>query len=136
MQIRKDKQQLQHPVLLLGRPHGRLIIKIIDDRQRVREQPFEPHRVDWLAGATALERLIGSNECFVQKMIQAQPFRDETARDRVDTGDLATTSRFGSAHNTPHVRVIFLQVAAETITKPVWGKKLRGKFSRIEVTAI
>jgi hypothetical protein len=79
MQIREDQQQLEHSVTLVGIALSRLLVQIIHDGKRIGEQPFETYRVDRLAGAAALEGLVGPDECLIEKMVQAELFRAETA---------------------------------------------------------
>lgn len=83
VQVGEDQQQFEHAVALLRVRYFRASLEIIYDHQRVRQQPFERFRIDGVAGAAALERLIRTHESFVKKMVQAKLFGNQSARNRV-----------------------------------------------------
>ncbi len=53
---------------------GSLVLEMGDHRERVGQQPFQLGRMDGSAVPAILERVVGTYERFVEKMIEAKPF--------------------------------------------------------------
>ena len=82
LQIRDNQQQLQHTVALIRiRPVG-AFLEILDDRERVREQPFNAARIERVALAAKLESPFVPDERFVQEMVKAELFGHQAGRNQ------------------------------------------------------
>jgi hypothetical protein len=71
VEVCEQEQQFEHPVTLLGIGLTSSFFEVLDDGQRIGQQPFQ---VRWLHRSTfaaAIKRIVGSLERFVEKMIKA-----------------------------------------------------------------
>lgn len=74
MKIRQDQKQFKHSIALPRVGPLQRLFQIIDDHERVGEQPFQRLGVNSLSDTAALKRLVCSDKSFIQKMIEAQLF--------------------------------------------------------------
>lgn len=85
VKIRQNQKKFEHTVALIGIGLSGAFFQILHDHQSIREQPFESFRIDQAARATALQSLIGADEGFVQKVVEAELLACEGKRNRVGT---------------------------------------------------
>lgn len=83
VQICEDEQQLQHTVPLLGIRIGGPCFEVLDDGQRVGQQPFNVAAFQRKSLAAPPQGMVGSQERLVQKMIEAELFGCQCWGDRV-----------------------------------------------------
>lgn len=100
--VREDQQKLKHPVPLAGIGLARSFFEVLDDRQRIRKQPFHALWVGGNTAAAAVERLIRSQESFVEEMVEAELLAGESHRDRSCARKPQANSGYGAVHSTPH----------------------------------
>ena len=74
VEVRQNQQQFEHPVALTGIGHGGAFFEVFHNRQRICKQPFQIARIHGAALAAAIEGVVSAQECFVEKMIEAQLF--------------------------------------------------------------
>lgn len=102
VKVREDQQKFEHAIPLVGIGIARAFFEALDDGERIGEQPFHSFLVGGKAAAPAIERLTGSLECFIEKMIEAELFACKRGRDHFCTRGFRASSRNSSVHNTPH----------------------------------
>jgi len=81
MEVRKNQQQLEHAVALLGIRIRRAFLEILHNSKRIGEKPFEAFRVHRQSAAAAIQREVRSLERLIHKMIQAKLLAGERLRD-------------------------------------------------------
>jgi len=85
VKICEDQQQFQHPVPLLWIWFACPGFEVLDDRKRIRQQPFDIRALQRTPLATSAERLVGAQKRFVEKMVKAEPLARQSRGDRVCT---------------------------------------------------
>lgn len=83
VEIGEDQQEFEHAVALKGTRRLRSVFQVVDDHQRVGEQPFECPRVDRVPGAAVLESSIRAHKSFVEEVVEAKLFSQQRARNRI-----------------------------------------------------
>lgn len=83
VEIGEDQQEFEHAVALKRTRRLRSVFQVIDDHQRVGEQPFERPRVDRVPGAAILKGPIGAHKSFVEEVVEAKLFSQQRARNRI-----------------------------------------------------
>jgi hypothetical protein len=102
MQVCDDQEQLKHSVTLLRIRYGCTLFEVSHRRKRVGKQPFQTARIDNVPLAAALHRVIGANERFIEKMVEAQLFAGKTFWDRIRTpSPLAISTCASGCHFPP-----------------------------------
>ena len=71
VEIRENQQQFQHALPLPGVWIGCFFLEVLDDGQRIREQPLEIFRVHGMALAATSKGMVSTDKCLVEKMIEA-----------------------------------------------------------------
>lgn len=102
VEICQTEEKLKHTVALLRIRRVGAFLEILDDSQRIREEPLQVHGFHGNPVAAAIERLIGSHERFVEEMIEAELFSNEPRRDRAHTPGAAATWWNVGCHDPPH----------------------------------
>lgn len=82
VEVRQQEQQLEHSVALFRIGFASAFLEILDDDQGVRQQPFEVRGLHGMALAALIERLIRTQKCFVEKMIQTEVLARKGGGDR------------------------------------------------------
>jgi hypothetical protein len=109
VQIGQHQQQVQHPLPLLGNRMARPFLQILDDEERVCQQPFQIGGIQRALFAAATERVIGADQRLVEKMIQTELFAGERSGDRVCTRGPSATSNDARIHgHTPAASTIVI----------------------------
>jgi len=101
VEIRENQQQLEHAITLFWLWLVSAIFQIFDRSERVREQPFETLFRQWGAFTATLESLIGAQERFVEKMIQAEFRAGESRRRRLRAPRTSAVDGYSGSHRTP-----------------------------------
>jgi hypothetical protein len=85
LEIRYDEKQFKHAVPLFRIWLVRSLFEIINNRERIRKQPFEVARGHRYPPAEILESTVRSNEGLVEKMVETKLFGDKAYRNRAGT---------------------------------------------------
>lgn len=85
VEVGEAQKKLKHAVALRRIRFGGAFLEVLHDGERIREQPFEALRVNRLAGATTLKRVVGALESLFEEMIEAKLLGREGVRDGVGT---------------------------------------------------
>jgi hypothetical protein len=100
VKVRDDQQQLEHAVALLGIRFAGTFFEILNDGQRVGQQPFEIALLYRIPHAASIEGVVGTVKRFIQEMIEAKLLRRQGGRDRVRARSLATATPNRCVHVT------------------------------------
>jgi hypothetical protein len=117
VKIGEHQEKLEHPVPVLRLRIAGLFFEVLDDGERVREQPFDIRWIHGAAFAAAAESLIGAEKRIVQEMLEAELFVRESCGNRIRATRPSATSRERCVHSrpqSPKVRISEVS-AAETI---------------------
>lgn len=76
VEIGEDQQEFEHAVALKRTRRLRSIVQVIDDHQRVGEQPFERPGIDRVPGAAILKGSIRADKSLVEEMVEAELFSE------------------------------------------------------------
>jgi hypothetical protein len=101
VEIRENQQQFEHPLPLLGVWISCFFLEVLDDGQRIREQPLEIFRVHGMALAATSKGMVGADKCLVKKMVEAQVLRRKSGRDRIGAWSPSAISWHGGLHSAP-----------------------------------
>jgi hypothetical protein len=101
VEIREDQQQLEHAITLFRLRFVRALFQIFDRRERVRKQPFQAGFGKWGPFTATLESLIGTQERFVEKMIQAESCASERRRRGLRAPRTGAVDGYSGFHRTP-----------------------------------
>jgi hypothetical protein len=101
VEIREDQQQLEHAITLVWLRLVSAIFQIFDRCERVREQPFQTFLGQWGPFTATLESLIGAQERFVEKMIQAEFRAAERGRRGLRAPGTDAVDGYSGSHRTP-----------------------------------
>jgi len=85
VEIGEDEQELEHPVALFGVGLGSGLFQVLDDGERVGEQPLESLRVNRVTHAAALQSAVRANEGFIEEVIETKLLACQGPRDRSGT---------------------------------------------------
>jgi hypothetical protein len=99
LEIGEDQKQFQHAVAEFKVGFGGLIVEIIDNCQRVGQQPFEFGGVDGAAVAAKPQCVIGAEKRFVEKMVQTEALDVQSRRDRIGASNSPAPTGDRSCHN-------------------------------------
>ena len=72
MKVCKDQKQFEHTVPLFRLRLVSALFQILDDRQRIRQQPLKSVRINRAAFTAAGQCLIRADKSFIHEMIEAQ----------------------------------------------------------------
>ena len=101
VQIREDQQQLEHAVALFRLRFIGALFQILHRRERIGKQPLEAFFGQRRTFTATLECLIGAQEGFIEKMIQAK-FRAAQRRRRwLSAAGTGAMDGYGGFHPTP-----------------------------------
>jgi hypothetical protein len=101
VKIRKDQQQFEHTVTLIRIRCSCAVFEVLDDRECIREQPFQIVRIELFAPVSTFESFICAEKSFVEKMVQAKLFAREPLRKRFRTPGPAASYMDGGSHDSP-----------------------------------
>jgi hypothetical protein len=101
VEICETQQQFEHALPLLRVWIGCLFLEVLDNGQRIREQPFEIFSVHGMALAAMSESVVGADKCLIEKMIEAQVLRRESGRDHIGAWGPSAISWHGGLHSAP-----------------------------------
>ena len=101
VEIRENQQQFQHALPLPGVWIGGFFLEVLDDGQRIRQQPLEFFRVHSMALAATSKGMVSTDKCLIEKMIEAQVLRRESGRDRIGAWGPSAISWLGGLHSAP-----------------------------------
>jgi hypothetical protein len=101
VEIREDQQELEHAIALLRLRLVGALFQIFDRRECVSEQPFETFFGQGRAFTATLESLIGAQERFVEKMIQAEFRAGERRRRGLRAPGTGAMDGYSGCHRTP-----------------------------------
>lgn len=85
MKVGKHQQQFEHSVPVQRFGIARFLFQVLDDRERVREQPFDIRGIHRAPLAAAVEGLVRAEKCVVQEMLEAELLVCEGRRNRIRT---------------------------------------------------
>jgi hypothetical protein len=83
VKIRQDQQQFEHAVALLRVGLFGAFLEVVDDQERVGEQPFEGFGVNGAPALAALHGLVCAEKGFVEKVVETKLLCGESARNCV-----------------------------------------------------
>jgi hypothetical protein len=101
VEIREDQQQLEHAIALFRLGLVGALFQILHRRERIGKQPFQAVFRQQGAFTATRESQIGAQECFIEKMIQAELRTSQRRRHKLSapwTGAMDGNSGF---HPTP-----------------------------------
>jgi hypothetical protein len=101
VEIREDQQQLEHAIALVRLRFIGAFFQILHSREGIGEQPFKAFFGQRRSFTATLESLIGAQERFVEKMIQAKFRAAERRRCRLRAPRTGAMDGYGGFHPTP-----------------------------------
>ena len=81
VEVREDQKQFKHALPLLRIGFARIFFEVFYDGKSIREQPFNVTGRHGVPLAAAIECLVGTHECLVEKMVEAESLVRESDRD-------------------------------------------------------
>ena len=101
VKIGKDQQQLEHPIALFGLRFVGAFFQILHGSERIRKQPFQAFFRQQGTLTAARESLIGAQECFVEKMIEAKLCTGKRRRRKLSAPGTGAMDGNSGFHPTP-----------------------------------
>ena len=111
VKVGEHQQKFEHPVAVLRLRIACLFFEVLDDRERVRQEPFDIRGIHGAPLAAAAEGLIGAEKCVVQKMFQAEPLVGERGGNRIRATRPSATSGDRRVHGKPQSPKVKFSVA-------------------------
>jgi len=85
MKVGELEKQLEHPVPVLRLGIACFLFEVLDDCERVREEPFDIGGVHRVTFAAAAKSLVRAKKCVVQKMLEAKLLGRKSRWNRIRT---------------------------------------------------
>jgi len=85
VKVGEHQQQFEHPVPVLRLRIARFLFQVLDDCERVGEEPFDIRGIHRAPLAAAAESLVGAKKGVVQKMLEAELLVRESCWNRIRT---------------------------------------------------
>jgi hypothetical protein len=101
VEIREDQQQLEHTIALFRLRLVGALFQILYRRERIGQQPFQTVFGQRRSFTATRESLIGAQERFVEKMIQAKFRAGQRRRRRLRASRTDAMDGYGRFHPTP-----------------------------------
>jgi len=98
VKVGQHQQQIQHPLALLRNRIAHFFLQILDNQERVGQQPFQIGGTQRALFPAASEGVVGADQGLVEKMIEAELFACKRRGDRVPTWQPSAMSQNASIH--------------------------------------
>jgi hypothetical protein len=85
MKVSELEKQFEHPVAVLRLGIACFLFEVLDDCERVREEPLDIRGVHRATFAAAAKSLVRAKECVVQKMLEAKLLGRKSRWNRIRT---------------------------------------------------
>jgi hypothetical protein len=101
VKVGEHEQQFEHPIPVLRLRVARFLFEVLNDGKRVRQEPFDVRRVYRPPLAAAAESLVGTDECVVQEMLEAESLVGQSRWNRIRTAGTPAACRDTRIHDKP-----------------------------------